>query len=329
MRYVLGLDGGGSKLLCVIADETGRMVGASLAGPTNSSYNTPEEIELSICSGITEILDKHNIAKKDVSIVYGALPADRQMSLSTITKNLHSGVTVNILGEFVLSLFGAIQEDFGAIVQAGTGSFANIRTPLAEKTVGGWGPIIGDEGSGYYIGRKALTACSRMADGWEVFTTLQERILTYCKQEKMRDLCSLIYTTPSNKQSTLIASFCPIVGKCASEGDRVAINILEDAAEMLSMQAVTVLKQSGVQEGFPLTVAGGVWKTSPLLFNNFTTRIKQQFPQVDIRYPLFEPVIGGVFMGLRDLGFPVKARIDELKQHFSVYSLSPELFQMI
>ncbi|QGQ94257.1 hypothetical protein EHS13_04705 [Paenibacillus psychroresistens] len=327
MRYVLGLDGGGSKLLCVIADETGRMIGSSLAGPTNSSYNTPEEIELSITSVISEILANHNIARQDVSIVYGALPADGQLSISTITKNLHDGVKVNLCGEYVLSLFGAIQEDYGAVVQAGTGSFAHIRTPKTEITVGGWGPILGDEGSGYYIGKNALMACVRMADELGIFTILQERILTYCKQVKMRDLCTLIYATPSNKQSTLIASLCPIVGKAAAEGDKVAIDILEDAAEMLFMQASSVLKLPDVEARFPLTVAGGVWKTNPLLFNCFSTKIKQLFPQIDLRYPLFEPVIGGVLLGLRDLGFPVKAKIEELKHHFSAYSISADLFQ--
>jgi N-acetylglucosamine kinase-like BadF-type ATPase len=326
MRFVVGLDGGGSKLLCVLADETGRFVGASLAGPTNSNFNTPEEIDYAISSAISEVLTQHGVDKGDVVIVYGAMPVETQLVQSVIVRNLHEGVTVHVCQEFVLSLFGAIQEDFGALVQAGTGSFTTIRTRFVEKTVDAWGTIIGDEGSGYDIGRKVLIACAKMEDGRGEFTSLLGQVLLHWSQEDMRHLAEWIYRTPVGNQRTLIASLCPIVGKCAAEGDQVSIDIIDYAAEMLGLQAVTALKQPGVDDGFPVTVAGGVWKTSPRLFNGFAMQVTRKFPQVSILPPLFEPVIGGVLLGLRDIAFPVKERIADLRQNYASFALAPELW---
>jgi hypothetical protein len=94
---------------------------------------TPEQIDYAISSAISEVLTEHGVDKGDVSIVYGAMPVESQLVHSLIARNLHKGVTVHVCKEFVLSLFGAIQEDFGALVQAGTGSFTaqvSILPPL-------------------------------------------------------------------------------------------------------------------------------------------------------------------------------------------------------
>ena len=326
MKYVLGLDGGGTKLMCMLADETGRLVGTSVAGPTNSHFNLPEEIDASITQAISDVLSKHNVDKRDVSVVYGAMPVEKDTALPPIVKNLHDGVSVKLCTEFVMSLYGAIQEDFGALVQAGTGSFAAVRTQRSEKYVGGWGSLLGDEGSGYDIGRKALIACARMEDGRGAYTSLKASVLSHFRQRDMAHIVRLLHGVSAGRQRTLIASLCPLVGRCAGDGDRVALGILEDAAEQLALQAVTVLRQPGVDDGFPLTVAGGVWKTNALLFKRFASIVKQHVPHVNVIPPAFEPVVGGILLGLRDLGFPVKAHMAELRRNFAAFAPDADLF---
>ncbi|MDG0810449.1 N-acetylglucosamine kinase [Cohnella rhizosphaerae] len=305
MRYIASLDGGGTKLCCLIADERGRLVGRAIAGSTNSQFDTVFEIRSAIRSGVAEALDSAGIAASDLSAIYTAMPVLQVEIVEGALDTIVGGNTaVHILDEFTLSLFGAIQERYGSLALAGTGSFAGVRNQEGFSAVGGWGAMIGDEGSGTYIGQQALAACSLMADGRGPSTMLLEQILRLWNVPRLLDAMIMLYATKLNAQRKLVAALCPLVGQCAASGDEVAARILEDAAGQLADQMVHLIDKTNAQ-ALPLTVSGGVWKSSPLLFRSFGRRVKARYPDIALIPPKFDPVIGGILLGLEALGMDV------------------------
>lgn len=326
MNYIMSLDGGGTKLNCLIADENGTLVGRGKGGPTNSNYSTRNLIEESIKTAITGALISGNINKYDICIVNAAMITGGQWSSEVIKSLLYENIIVNFFTESMVSLYGAIQEEYGGVVLSGTGSFASVHTEKEAVIVGGWGDALGDEGSGYYIGHKALKACAQMEDGIIPYTLIKEHIQEIYKIDTMRKMVSELSNAPFGHQRTMIASFCPIVGRCADQGDVVAIGIIKKAAHYLAMQLITAVKRCGKYD-VPVTVSGGAWKATPLFFASFSDYVQRELPTLEIRRPLFEPVVGGILLGLRDIGFPVKENIELLKKSFDSFVYPEELFK--
>ncbi|MDI4648018.1 N-acetylglucosamine kinase [Cohnella hashimotonis] len=317
MRYIASLDGGGTKLSCLIADERGKLAGRATAGSTNSQFDTVDEIRSAIRSGLTRALESAGIAASDLSAIYTAMPVLQAEIVERALDTLAGGNTaVHISDEFTLSLFGAIQERYGSLALAGTGSFAGVRNQDGFSAVGGWGAMIGDEGSGTYIGQQALAACSLMADGRGPSTVLLERILRLWNAPRLLDVMIMLYAAKLNAQRKLVASLCPLVGQCAAEGDQVAARILEDAAGQLADQMVHLIGKTSAQD-LPLTVSGGVWKSSPLLFRSFGRRVKERYPDIALIPPKFDPVVGGILLGLEALGMDVRQLADASYDDFA------------
>ncbi|MFD2334569.1 N-acetylglucosamine kinase [Cohnella sp. GCM10020058] len=322
MRYIASLDGGGTKLSCLIADEQGKLVGRSIAGSTNSQFDTADEIISTIRSGVTEALASAGIAASDLSAIYTAMPVLKIEIIRQALDTLVCGHTeIHISDEFTLSLFGAIQERHGSLALAGTGSFAGVCNRDGFSAVGGWGAMIGDEGSGTHIGQQALAACSLMADGRGPSTMMLEQILRLWNFPRLLDVMIMLYATKLNVQRKLVASLCPLVGQCAASGDEVAARILAEAAGQLADQMVHLIGKTNAQD-LPLTVSGGVWKSSPLLFRSFGRRVKERYPDIALIPPRFDPVIGGILLGLEAAGMDAKRLEHASYSDFSFPNLS-------
>jgi N-acetylglucosamine kinase-like BadF-type ATPase len=319
MRYILSLDGGGSKLNCLIADENGNLVGAGRGGPTNSFYCTEKSIVESILSAISGALTAGKVDGKDITLVHATLIASGQQLVETIRGQLHENVEIKYLSEPVISLYGAIQEEYGGLVLSGTGSFASVITGNGTACVGGWGDVFGDEGSGYYIGHQALRLCAYIDDGVLPHSLIIDRVMESYNLQSMRDMIAILQNAPSELRRTMIAAVCPIVGWCADRGDAAAVSIFKDAAFHLVRQLKTVMGKWGTYE-IPISVSGGAWKASPVFFSAFKEEMENEMPMAEVRAPLFEPVVGSILLGLKDFGYPARENLEYLKKSFSSFT---------
>ncbi len=315
MRYVMALDGGGTKLNCLIADENGNLVGVGRGGPTNPNYSTRMNIEESILTAVSGALTAGGMDTREICTVNATLIIGEQWPTDLLKKLLHKNVSVCYLNEMAISLYGAIQEEYGGLALAGTGSFASVRTEKDWVFVGGWGNAFGDEGSGYYIGQKALRVCAQIEDGIIPHSLIWERVKETYKIRNMREMIAQLNQALPGRQRTLIASVCPIAGWCADQGDEAAIDIFKKAAFHLARQLKTAEGRCGKYD-IPVTVAGGAWKATPVFFAAFKEEFKKQLPLSEVKMPLFEPVVGGILLGLRDMGYEVKENIGILKKNF-------------
>lgn len=325
MHKIMSIDGGGTKVLCLIADEEGNLLGTGTGGSANGSFNTPEEVNESVSTAIVQALDssKGRIEAADIGTVYCAMPANPRPA---IFDKLGGQVDLKEVGvgEFTLSLYGAIQEEYGALALAGTGSFVHLKTETVSKRAGGHGSLFGDEGSGYDIGRQALMAYTRVLDGTEPSTPLFEGINERLGEWKLSHIYEII-SLPRGRQRSFISSLCRSVGHCAAGGDPVATEILRKAGESLAYQMNGLLSKLGdeLPNPFKASIAGGVWKAHPIVFSTFAECVEKAHPSVDVVAPLFEPVAGGILLGLMHRGFAVKENIDLLKER-----LSPFLYRL-
>jgi N-acetylglucosamine kinase-like BadF-type ATPase len=147
-------------------------------------------------------------------------------------------------------------DGWGLVVISGTGSIAYARSPQGQvMRSGGWGYLLGDEGSGYDIGLRALQAVMRASDGRGESTVLENAILTEWGLRRAEDLVRKVYGGLPRAE---IARLSEIVERCAGAGDRVSTAILEGAGAELSAAAVAVVHRLGLINPVPAAFTGGV-----------------------------------------------------------------------
>jgi glucosamine kinase len=170
---------------------------------------------------------------------------------------------VEVRGDIEIALAAAFGEGAGIMVNAGTGSIAYARAPDGSMhRAGGHGWQLGDEGGGYWLGRRALAAAARAQDGLEESSTLLERLLVALGLQTFDDLIRWTATaTPSQ-----IAALAPHVLNAAREGETVAQRAIEEAAAELTQLVGILMRHFPGTEIVPVATAGGLLRPgSPLL----------------------------------------------------------------
>lgn len=185
MGYIVGVDGGGTKTTAVVTDATGAVIGLGRGGAGNYQTigldNATDAIASAIGGAIQEAASTGGIAPADLDneliVVLGLAGADRPRDKANLQKALMAKLPAKprylvIENDARIALAGATGGKPGVVLIAGTGSIAlGIDEQGQTIRCGGWGPILGDEGSGYAMGKAALIAVMRDYDGRGPSTT--------------------------------------------------------------------------------------------------------------------------------------------------------------
>jgi N-acetylglucosamine kinase-like BadF-type ATPase len=305
MHRILGIDAGGSHTRCCLADEEGRILSLSCSGPANRNFVSPQAARTALEGAIEELFARAG-AGADVVVVTGA-------HLHSKTKAIvcrYSGTeNVTVVDEFEASLAAGLcgaggwkPGAPGVVVMAGTGSFCKGRNASGEQRyAGGWGPLIGDEGSGYDIAREILTAVAKSADGRAEATALTELVLAHFAISEPADLKKILYHPPIRRHT--LARIAPLAFEAAEAHDAVATRILTEAGRRLSRlthPVVSGLFESG--EGFPLILSGGILEQESEVSRTLGAEIGARCPHADIYQSRLQPVMGAIVIGLNLLG---------------------------
>src|SRR6185436_11814663 len=162
-----------------------------------------------------------------------------------------------IVNDALIALVAGAGSSPGVVVISGTGSIAyGVSQQGVAARAGGWGPTLADEGSGYWIGRRALAAVMREFDGRGPQTELTPLVLQHFSLPKPQALVAEIYHRPQGRR--VISSLAAVVDHARAEGDRVALDIMNHAAEELAIAAASVISRLDMRgEQFPILLAGG------------------------------------------------------------------------
>ena len=301
---VLGLDGGGSNTVCVIVEEGGRVVSRAVAGPCNHQ-------SISIQSARAALAEAVGFARRAAgdpdlrAACLGMAGLDRDADLPLIQEMiapLFEGVPLEIVHDADIALAaGTGGRKFGVAVIAGTGSIAlGYNAAGIRVRAGGWGHILGDEGSGYDIALRGLNAATRASDGRGPATSLTEKLLATTGDGSLEELADRIYLDGWTVGQT--AALAPVVMAAAEAGDRVASEIVASAAHELALAAGVVIEALGLQEEiFPVILSGGIFASSQQIFEPVRQAVNELAPRAEVARPAHEPAYGAALMALQRL----------------------------
>jgi len=297
---ILGIDGGGTKTICVAADAGGRIIGKGMSGPANYLKEGLYTSKMSLSEAIDRALQEAGSDRLSVEVVCAGIAGMGRAADRLIMKKSFAEIVPNarlvLETDAFITLVGATEYLPGVIVISGTGSIAmglNEKGDVARA--GGWGHILGDEGSGYDIARRGMIAALQDYDGRGPETLITKMIVEELYLANVEELIGLFYGAESSPRR--IAGLYPLVLEAAEEGDAVASNLLEKAASALVKTAVAVIRRLEMQSSiFPIALSGGVFRNSPRLRNSFQRLLVTQVPGAHLIDPLHPPEIGALLV---------------------------------
>ena len=199
-----------------------------------------------------------------------------------------------------IALFGTTLGEPGLVVIAGTGSICLGKNEKGKLAIsGGWGPLAGDEGGGAGIAQAALHRVAKASDGRGVPTALSARASEYFRASGPENLIVAIYSPQVD--NSRIAGFARVVVETALKGDKIAIEILQDAGRELGVAACAVLKQLKLdRQKIPIGCVGGVFQAGELLTKPMLETIHKVAPKAFLTEPLMKPSHAAALMALRN-----------------------------
>ncbi len=277
MSYFLGFDGGGTKTDCVLLDAEGLVLRKSQGGPSNPLRSGYPKAWFSVSGAADAVLAHQAIRAVDINGICagfgGAARPSVARRMSTFLERSFPKAEVKVTTDIEIALAAAAGTGPGVVLMAGTGSVAYGRN-AEGKTIraGGWGPWLGDEGSAFDIGRRALTAVRRYDDGMGPATILSSRVLKSLGYREWSGVIEHIAKDPDE----VFPRVYPVVARAAEEGDEVSREILAGAVDALIDLATHVIHNLGLAaEQFPLVRSGGVFAHSSFLDSLVDARLHE------------------------------------------------------
>jgi N-acetylglucosamine kinase-like BadF-type ATPase len=301
-RLYLGIDGGQSSTKALLADDTGKVIGRGRGGPCNHAGSA--EGRAKFLSAVGDCLrqayheagiDSESVHFASVCLGLSGGSEDKE----AYTKELIHSDRYKLTHDAEIALLGGTGGEPGIIIIAGTGSIAFGRNAQMQTArAGGWGYIFGDEGGGFDLARQALRRALQFEEGWGPATILHQALLEVSGAVTANALLHNFYNQFDRKQ---IATYAKLVTAAADQGDQVAIDLLNTAAEDLSRYVSGVYRQLfKSSEVVPIVNVGGVFKSDCLVYQlkqNINSKIG-----CPVKTPLFSPAAGALLEALRQDG---------------------------
>lgn len=299
---VIGIDAGATKTVGLLADESGNVLAKTRGGGVNLQLFSEDEVEFALGSLASELLSPQTRARVDALCV-GMAGAGRERDFRAMKKILgrlglaHENLVTH---DAAIALVAGSGERFGSVLIVGTGAAAyGVDRDGREARAGGWGPLLGDEGSAYWMGLRALRAVMRAYDGRAGATLLTKPILDRLGVDNPEALVHRVYRELAREE---IAALAPLVQQAADLGDGEAQAIIDEAAREFVRAVESVIgKLDLAGKSFPLVLSGGLWKAVPVLRQDFERLIKKVAPWASVAALAVEPARGAVALALEHL----------------------------
>ena len=307
MKYIVGIDGGGTKTKCVFADESGKPVLELSGGPANFLSIGNDKAAANIVSLIKSGLTKLDSSFDDILIIMAGISgAGRKLHADMLKESLLKKMPEGFTNIFVesdarVALEGALGGEPGAVLIAGTGSviFGKDKSGKIHRA-GGFGRVIGDEGSGYSIGVKTLRTIAGMLDGGVQPDEMFDQFKTIFHINSEDDLISLIHNPGFDAASIAIFTI-----RCADDGIINAKQILDDeAAELIKL--VKTIKGKMKEDPLKLAMIGSLVEN-----DNYYSRLMKEkisvLKGIELTKRKQPPEMGAVIMAQNLLSLDTKS----------------------
>ncbi len=301
MDYYVGFDGGGTKTACVVLDVGGWAVSESVAGPSNPLRVGFEEAFTNLTTAAAIALVNANLETRHVRAVCAGLagagpPGVSQQVQAYLAESFPSSFG-HVATDLEVALEAAVGPGAGVVLVAGTGSAAFGRNAAGMTArAGGHGPWIGDEGSAFDIGRRAVAAVARARDADAPLTLLGDMIPSALAASSWEQIVERVARDPE----AVYPQIFPLVVEAAETEDSTAREILFTAALALSRIAVNVVRRLGLADReFFLGKSGGVFGHSRLLEGTVDSVLRGAAPRAEIGPLSVSPAVGAARLARR------------------------------
>ena len=300
MAYYLGFDAGGTRTDGALANETTVLARAS-GGSVKLLRVSPEEAEKNLRFVVETLFAKTGILPAQISsvcigIAGYTVPLVTDWVERTLAVILGGVPKILVSGDVEIALDAAFPGGQGVLIIAGTGSnFLGRTSTGALINVGGWGPMLGDEGSGYWIGTAALRAALRARDRGEP-TYLLDKICAHWGCRDLNHLLEIAHAAPPPD----FANLAPVVDAAAEVGDPTAVAVLQAAGRILGQDALLVFRRLRAAEpdGAPIpsiAFTGSILRHVRPVREAMIEEIHQQLPAVTVLPEAVDPLEGALW----------------------------------
>ena len=298
--YSIGVDGGGTRTRAVMVDGEGAISAVSTGGCGNVQVVGLGGLE----SLLGRLLGELGAASQDRSLCLALAGAGRRperLAIAEMARSRGWARRVEVVSDAQGALTGAHGGGPGLIAISGTGSIVLGRDESGrEARAGGWGPLLGDEGSGYSVGLEALRAVLRAEDGWGDKTLLAGELQKALGLANWDQLVQKIYGGELDRGR--ISALCPLVFATARRGDGAARNIIAEAGSALGSQVSAVVRRLRLRGAVALSCTGGVFKEREMLWPSMQRAVRGEVEMLRLTRPLLPPVLGAVLIARRQAG---------------------------
>ncbi|HTZ63223.1 MAG TPA: BadF/BadG/BcrA/BcrD ATPase family protein [Solirubrobacteraceae bacterium] len=309
-RYVLGVDGGATKTLAAVLDLERRTLHLGHGGPSNQDAVGPRRAVNALLEAADQALSRVGIAQQDLAAAVLAVAGTDTDAIDRHLREMRDGDWI-VVNDVISAWATATGARPGVGVISGTGSNVFGVGPDGRCwRAGGWGHLLGDEGSGYWLGARSLKAALHDRDASGPATGLSDAALRFFGAPTVEALAASVYTTPLTKDE--VAAFAVETACLAEQGDAVARDLYALAAGELSAQVAAVIAQTGLTGAFPVGLIGGAFKAGSVFVAPLRERIHACAPQAEVRTVDMTPVGGSVLLAARACGCESEIPVAEL-----------------
>ncbi|MBI1389395.1 MAG: hypothetical protein GC154_13205 [bacterium] len=308
MPYVFGVDGGGSTCRAILITDSGRVVYAG-RGPSVNYHN----VGASQASRVISRLFKEALATahakpaecRGVCMGLAGVGRDSDVRiLKPLFDNLFETIPFMLVSDAEIALASGALSDSGMLVMAGTGSmvFGCNEDGLTGR-VGGYGPLVSDEGGGYRIGLEAIRAILRSRDGLDGPSSLGERLLTHLNLKDADELVNWVNSEQATRER--VAELAPLVIRAANEDDTAADELLNQQADLLALGVEALHRRLKFKESVPVVMSGGLLVHSSYYNQMLRRKILYLLPGAQVAPPKMEPIFGAALYAYSKAGVTI------------------------
>jgi glucosamine kinase len=309
-RYVLGVDGGATKTLAALLDLRERRLHLGHGGPSNEDSVGVEVGAEAVIDASTEAAEAAGI---ELERIDAAVLAVAGTDTPAIERHVHRRAPKRwiVVNDVVGAWATATGAQPGIGVISGTGSNVfGVGADGRAWRAGGWGHVLGDEGSGYWLGVRSIAAVLRDRDESGPKTGLSDAALEYFGVDDVDGLVALVYGKPLSKSE--IAAFAVETAKLAEQQDAVAARLYADAAAELAAQVSAVIHNTGLDGPFPVGLIGSAFKAGPVFVEPLVEAVGELAPAARVSVVETAPAAGALMLALSSCGHVEDADVVEL-----------------
>jgi N-acetylglucosamine kinase-like BadF-type ATPase len=308
VSYILGVDGGKSKTICLVADGYGRIIGQGNGGSSDKYYVSTDQALSTISSAVDQALQQASISRQSIECgCFGLAGADWPEDFHELENSLSLlGLAKMVLvkNDAQIALKANLEYKPGVVVVAGTQLAAAARTKDGDDWFSGWFSVEG--AGGIRTGYLAFWAVLQAVDGRNTETSLTPPVLRAAGVSNPIEMLRAL--SRGEYRDTFYASLAPIVFEVYEQtGDEVAAGIIRTVGMDISRWGIGLLRRFELlDEGTEVVLCGGLFRSqNALLFEIVSSEIHAHFPLAVVRIGQREPILGALFYALEQIGQPL------------------------